>query len=108
VDEDQRRLDLRHDRQSARGDAGVGTRDAEGQDVYLHVFDWPKEGKRSVPGLPSPPKKAYCSARSPEELAIDMTPEEVMTMAVPEKAPDADRYGDRRRNRVKPNVNQPT
>jgi alpha-L-fucosidase len=62
----------------------------KGSTFYLHVFDWPKEGKLSVPGLPSPPKKAYLLGdESTKELAIDMTPEKVMTVAVPEQAPDA-------------------
>jgi hypothetical protein len=62
----------------------------KGKTFYLHVFDWPKEGKLPVPRLPSMPKKAYLLGdESKKELAIDIPPEEVMTIAVPETAPDA-------------------
>ena len=61
----------------------------KGNKFYLHVFEWPSDGKLPVPGLPTTPKKAYLLGdQSRGELTIDIPPEEVMTIAVPEKAPD--------------------
>ena len=61
----------------------------KGKTFYLHVFEWPSEGKLPVPGLPSTPKKAFLLGdESKRELTIDIPPEEVMTIAVPERAPD--------------------
>lgn len=56
--------------------------------VYLHVFDWPEDGKLRVTGLKAKPTKAYLLAdkeRSP--LKIDSAGDEVV-IAVPEKAVD--------------------
>ena len=61
----------------------------KGKTFYLHVFDWPSDGKLPVPGLPAKPKQGVSAGdESKKELTIDIPPEEVMTIAVPEKAPD--------------------
>ena len=61
----------------------------KGKAFYLHVFEWPTDGKLPVPGLPSAPKRAFLLGdESKKELTIDIPPEEVMTIAVPENAPD--------------------
>ena len=38
-----------------------------GTRLYLHVFDWPKDGRLRVAGLSNRPRGAY-SARRPEPL----------------------------------------
>ena len=51
VDEGQRRIDLRHDAPArSRTCRGAAAR-RKGSTLYLHVFDWPKDGKLVVPGL---------------------------------------------------------
>jgi alpha-L-fucosidase len=34
----------------------------KGDTIYLHVFDWPLDGKLTVEGLKAPPKSAYLLA----------------------------------------------
>jgi len=55
--------------------------------VYLHVFDWPKDGRLAVP-LKNRPTKAYLLARPDEPLATIATPEGVR-IDVPPLPPDA-------------------
>jgi len=56
--------------------------------LYLHVFDWPADGKLLVPGLQNRVKKAYLLAdvnRDPLEAA---TVGDNVTVKIPAKAPD--------------------
>jgi alpha-L-fucosidase len=54
--------------------------------LYLHVFDWPKDGQLPVPGLRNPIRKAYLLAG---RKALRTTPAEAgVTIAVPGSAPD--------------------
>ena len=56
--------------------------------LYLHVFDWPKDGQLPVPGLMNDVKKAFLLAdtqRTP--LAVSRTDEGV-SVALPDDAPD--------------------
>ena len=56
--------------------------------VYLHVFDWPKDGKLRVTGLKNKPVKAYLLAdKDQSPLKMDSAGEDVV-IAVPEKAAD--------------------
>ena len=56
--------------------------------LYLHVFDWPADGKLRVTGLKSKPTKAYLLAdKEQSPLKMDSAGEDVV-IAVPEKAAD--------------------
>ena len=64
---------------------GVATR--KGNKLYLHVFDWPADGKLRVP-LKSKTKSAVLLTASGKKLAIALEPERLV-ITVPAKAPDA-------------------
>jgi len=55
--------------------------------LYLHVFDWPKDGKLLVPGLSNKPVKATLLANQ-QTVSASNTAAGV-TIAVPATAPDA-------------------
>ena len=55
--------------------------------LYLHVFDWPKEGKLLVP-IANRVKKAYLLADPGTELTLTKS-ERGQTLLVPRAAPDA-------------------
>jgi len=56
--------------------------------LYLHVFDWPEDGRLVVPGLLSEVKGAYLLADS-QKRALQVTRRgESVEVAVPAKAPD--------------------
>ena len=55
--------------------------------LYLHVFDWPSDGKLAVPGLKSRVMRAFCLADA-KRAALDVTGGSGdMTIAVPVSAP---------------------
>jgi alpha-L-fucosidase len=57
--------------------------------VYLHVFDWPSDGKLLAPGLKTSVKKAYLLAdKSKSTLKTEATGKGVV-VSVPSEAPDA-------------------
>lgn len=57
--------------------------------LYLHVFDWPTDGKLNVPNLKGKVKEAYLlSDVKHPELLIDRINENEITITVPQKAPD--------------------
>jgi alpha-L-fucosidase len=57
--------------------------------LYLHVFDWPKDGRLEVPGLRNEVKKAYLLAdKSHGTLPVNRLSEDRLVVSVPEKAPD--------------------
>jgi alpha-L-fucosidase len=56
--------------------------------LYLHLFDWPKDGRLVVP-MVNPVKKAYLLADSAKELKSEKT-EGGQVVIVPATAPDAD------------------
>jgi alpha-L-fucosidase len=70
------------DRQ-AWGDSTV-----KGDRLYLHVFDWPKDGALRMGGLLSPPKRAYVLATK-TPVAIKHVGTNDYDLAVPVQAPDA-------------------
>ena len=55
--------------------------------LYLHVFEWPSDGKLQVPGLISKAESAYLLADPKIELNIDYQSDSAVIL-VPEKAPD--------------------
>ncbi len=59
---------------------------AAGTTLYLHVFDWPKDGKLVVPGLKSPVRSAALLADGKPLPAS--THENVTTITLPATAPD--------------------
>ena len=62
---------------------------AGGTRLYLHVFDWPRDGKIEVPGICNAPRGAYLLADS-EKAALPVTRrEDVLAIGVPAEAPDA-------------------
>ena len=66
---------------------GVTTQN--GNNLYLHVFDWPKDGKLYVGGLKSKIDKAYLMADSKKsKLLIQSIGDGDFYINVPKKAPD--------------------
>ncbi len=55
--------------------------------LYLHVFEWPSDGRLLVPGLHNKATKAYLLAAKEQPCRLAQNDEQV-TVAVPPKAPD--------------------
>jgi len=55
--------------------------------LYLHVFDWPSDGKLLVPGLKNKIQKAFLLADPKRALTTEVAPEAVR-VSVPAAAPD--------------------
>jgi alpha-L-fucosidase len=58
----------------------------KGATLYLHVFDWPKDGRLSVPGLKTPLKSASLLVGG-KKLKTE-TADGLQVILVPEQAPD--------------------
>lgn len=56
--------------------------------LYLHIFDWPKDGKLEVPGLKNKVKKAYLLADQKHKKLFVNRLEDSVLISVPEKALD--------------------
>ncbi len=56
--------------------------------LYLHIFDWPKDGKLEVAGLKNKVKRAYLLADKKTKLAVAREGDETVVINVPEKAID--------------------
>jgi alpha-L-fucosidase len=56
--------------------------------LYLHIFDWPKDGKLEVAGLKNKVKRAYLLADKKTKLAVTRESNETVVINVPEKALD--------------------
>jgi alpha-L-fucosidase len=56
--------------------------------LYLHVFNWPSDGRLLMPGLRSKVAKAYLLAAKDQPCQVTQADEQV-TVSVPQKAPDA-------------------
>ncbi len=65
-----------------------GDSTVKGSTIYLHVFDWPSDGKLIVGGLVSDVSKAYLLADQ-RELTVERLNEKDAVVNLPEKAPDA-------------------
>jgi len=61
---------------------------ADGTTLYLHVFNWPKDGKLVVPGLKNKVQSAALLADPKTELKFEATQEQNVVISVPETAPD--------------------
>ena len=64
------------------GPSGVG--------LYLHVFDWPKDGALIVPGLLNEPRRAYLLSDAKKTPLALRRAEDALVVSVPAAAPDAD------------------
>jgi alpha-L-fucosidase len=64
-----------------------GRSTTKGKKFFLHVFDWPKDGKLSLPGLISRAKTAYLLADPQATLDVSYQ-EDSAFISLPEKAPD--------------------
>ncbi len=60
---------------------------AQSGKLYLHVFDWPNDGKLVIPGLRSKVTRAYLLADREKPRRIDQG-EERVRVAVPQETPD--------------------
>jgi len=63
----------------------------KGDRLYLHVFDWPRDGKLTIGGLISTPSQAYLLG-DPRHAALAVTRvnDRDVAITVPQVAPDAD------------------
>ena len=57
--------------------------------LYLHVFNWPADGKLYIGGLLSAPKKAYSLADTSKIYPVRSGSSSDFHISVPEKAPDS-------------------
>jgi len=74
---------------SPLGQVPWGRCTARGEKLYLHVFDWPKDGKLEVQGLRNKVKKAYLLADDKRgALAVSRQDEDNLVVAVPRGAVD--------------------
>jgi alpha-L-fucosidase len=60
-----------------------------GTTLYLHVFDWPKDGKLVVPGLKNKVKSAYLLVDLRHKSLATESNADGLTITVPATAPDA-------------------
>jgi len=57
--------------------------------LYLHVFNWPKDGKLNVPNLTTKVEKAYLLADNKhKKLVVTRAGDNEVIISVPEKTPD--------------------
>jgi len=64
---------------------GWGRSTTKGNTLYLHVFNWPRDGKLHVPGLVSNVQKVYLLSDPKKELSCDYQ-EEAAIISLPENA----------------------
>jgi len=60
----------------------------KGATLYLHVFDWPTDGKLLVPGLQNQAQKAYVLGPSKRQALETENTAEGLVISVPAEAPD--------------------
>jgi alpha-L-fucosidase len=60
----------------------------KGSTLYLHVFNWPKDGKLAVPGISSKVKRATLLADKHAKLPVTQSAGNEIQIAVPAAAPD--------------------
>lgn len=72
-------------------DWGRCTRKVSGKDttLYLHVFNWPADGKLIVPGLKNTPRRAYLLADQRHQSLTTGPAATGLCVALPATAPDA-------------------
>ncbi len=59
-----------------------------GTRLYLHVFDWPADGRLAVPGIANRPKQAYLLSDSAKTALPVERVEDAIVVALPSAAPD--------------------
>ncbi|MFI5252175.1 MAG: alpha-L-fucosidase [Bacteroidota bacterium] len=59
-----------------------------GTRLYLHVFDWPPDGKLVVPGIFNQPKRAYLLSDKHKTLLASARNEDALIINVPSQSPD--------------------
>ncbi len=62
-----------------------GRSTTRGSRIYLHVFEWPRDGRLVVPGLRTPVTSARLLAGGPLQVATDA---QGVVVQVPAAAPD--------------------
>jgi alpha-L-fucosidase len=60
-----------------------------GARLYLHVFDWPADGRLVVPGIFNAPKKAYLLSDARKAALAVARKEDSLVVSLPAAAPDA-------------------
>ncbi len=60
-----------------------------GTRLYLHVFDWPEEGRLVVPGIYNRPRRSYLLGDGQKKDLEVVREEDALVIAVPAEAPDA-------------------
>jgi alpha-L-fucosidase len=68
---------------------GFGRATSKGDTLYLHVFDWPKDGKLEIPGVPRRFKRARLLADPSAKLTVTSDHSVYTIDRLPTKAPDA-------------------
>ncbi len=58
-----------------------------GTRLYLHVFDWPAEGRLIIPGVFNKPDKSYLLSNPGEKLPVERE-EDALIITVPKISPD--------------------
>jgi alpha-L-fucosidase len=71
---------------------GRATQKAVGADtrIYLHVFEWPKDGLLVLPGLLNEPQRVYLLADAARKPLKAVRREDALHLTVPAEPPDAD------------------
>ena len=69
------------------GDLPWGRSTTKNNKIYLHVFDWPADGKLVVPGLITPVQKAYLLESPKKNLTLENAQGSVV-LTIPPAAPD--------------------
>ena len=73
----------------AEGEVPWGRCTAKPGKLYLHVFDWPEDGRLEVPGIEQNVKKAYLLAdKKRAKLPIVLVGPSEIAVTVPNEAPD--------------------
>ncbi len=74
---------------SSIGKPQWGRSTTKGETIYLHVFDWPKDGKLVVEKLTKPVKKAWLLSDCEKKPLTTTVGSNGLVIEVPAKAPDA-------------------
>ncbi len=60
----------------------------DGATLYLHVFNWPADGRLLVPGLKNSPQKAYLLSDPGKKALVAESAAQGLVLSVPATAPD--------------------
>ena len=70
------------------GELSWGRCTAKSDKLYLHVFDWPKNGELALPGVKNKAQKTYLLVDKRRELNLTQDSEGNVTISLPAEAPD--------------------